>query len=149
MNFDPASDADNDPVNLGSIFEGREEISHRERGDGFGMARMTYFRMARTANNLAAMGVEPAILAHLPAGQSGCILTLFGRRHMFEIVVRVRRSDTAVQAVAHPLGGLKAVIPLHTDYDTEAGWSCVLRAICAAEDVGFYDSHWAEEAENQ
>ena len=69
-----------------------------------------------------------------------------------QIAVHVRRNDTAVHSlVAHPLwGGLKAIIPLHhTDYDTDAGWSRVLRAICAAEGVGFYDSHWAEEAENQ
>ena len=145
MNFDSASDAGDDPANLGSIFEGREEISHNERGDSFGMARMTYFRMARTANNLAVMGVEPAVLAHLPAGQPGCILTLFGAKHMFEIAVRVRRSDTVVQAIARRLGGLKATVPLHADYDNDAGWSRVLRAICAAEGVGFYDSHWAAE----
>jgi hypothetical protein len=145
MNFDSASDAGDDPVNLGSIFEGREEISHRERGDSFRMARMTYYRMARTANNLSAMGVEPAVLAHLPGGQPGCLLTLFGQKHMFEITVRVRRNDTAIHTKAHRLGGLQAIIPLCSDYDNDAGWSRVLRAIAAAEGIGFYDSHWAAE----
>ena len=41
------------------------------------------------------------------------------------------------------------IIPLCSDYDTDAGWSRVLRAICAAEGVGYFDQHWAEEAENQ
>jgi hypothetical protein len=93
------------------------------------------------------------VLAKLPAGQPGCILTLFGSKHMFEIAVRVRRNDTAIDAVAHRLGGLQAIIPLCSDYDTDAGWSRILRSICAAEDVGYYDSHWAAEmggdAENQ
>ena len=133
--------------NNSELFDGATEISHTERGETFGMSKGTYFRMAQTANTAASMGIEPSTIAILPDGLPGCRLVLYGKMHAFQVFVRVREKRAFVDCLAERLDEkLHAWVPLISVLpDCDQTWSRALRAMAAAENIAYYDSHWAAE----
>ena len=123
------------------LFEGRLEITRTENGSSFGLDELSYYRLARCAMDAAAMGIEPAMICCLPAGERGCKLVLFGRTHAFSLRVRVFRSGAMIAVFAEPLDGLHCQIPLYEGQDYDAHWSRALRSMCAVEQIGYFDSH--------
>jgi hypothetical protein len=136
---------------LGEIFEGKVEILNTERGQSFGLDEMTYFRLAKTCMNANAMGIEPSTIAKLPGeGERGCRVWLFGKRHLFELVVRVRKSETVIHVSCQPLSEkLHCIIPLYEGCDCDAHWSHALRSMAAVEDIAYYDQYWAAEQQSR
>ena len=128
------------------LFDGKLEITRHERGESFGIDPMTYFRLACCCNDLNAMGVEPCVICRLPGcGERGCKVVLFGRKHAYNLSVRVLRSCVTITVAAENLDHLCVRIPLfETDCDDDRGWSSVLRSITAAEGVGYVDRFWGE-----
>ena len=124
-------------------FDAAEAMTRYERGRRFGMDSMTFFRLARMANNACGMGIASGELAILPDGAPGCCLTLFGNRHMFSIFVRAHAGTASTSIVAERLDEkFHARIPLMTDAsDDDLGWSRALHAVCAAEGIGYGDSY--------
>jgi hypothetical protein len=81
----------------------------------------------------------------LPGDERGCKLILFGKTHQFSVVVRVFRSGATIAVFAEPLDGLHCWIPLYEGQDCDSHWSRALRAMCAVEQIGYFDSHWSAE----
>ena len=54
----------------------------------------------------AGMGIEPAMICKLRAGERGCKLVLWGATHQFTVRVRVTRSGATLDVFAEPLDGL-------------------------------------------
>jgi hypothetical protein len=101
--------------------------------------------------NAGAMGIEPSVIAKLPGkGERGVRVTLYGPKHLFELAVRVRASEVVMHITCQPLSEkLHCIIPLYEGCDCDAHWSRALRAMAAVEDIGFYDSFWAEEQQQR
>ena len=127
------------------IFDGAIELQRHERGESFGLDPMCYFRMARMSNDANSMGIHPSMICKLPGGERGCRLTLFGKTHSFDLIVRVFRSWTTLALFAEPLDGLRCEIPLYEGQDCDAHWSCALRSMLATEGTHYADQHWAQE----
>ena len=127
------------------LFEGQVEISSLERGSTFGLSEETYFRLASCAITASGLRIEPSVICTLPSGERGCKLVLFGRTHAFSVRVRVFRSSTMIDVFAKPLDGLRCEISLCSGEDCDVHWSRALRSLCAVEQIGYFDSHWAAE----
>ena len=82
---------------------------------------MTYFRLACCCNDLSAMGVEPCVICRLPGqGERGCKVVLFGRKHAYNLSVRLLRSCVTITVVAENLDHSCVPIPLfETDRDDD------------------------------
>jgi hypothetical protein len=106
------------------LFEGRIEITRTGRGASFGLDEESYFRLASCAMTAAGMGIEPAMICCLPGGERGCRLTLFGKTHSFDLVVRVFRSGAMIAVSAQPLDDrLHCIVSLYEGQDCDAHWS--------------------------
>jgi hypothetical protein len=86
---------------------------------------MCYFRMARTCNDAASMGIQPSVIRRLPNAERGCKLVLFGSKYQFTVRVRVSRSCATISIFAEPLDGhpLHCRIPVLEDEDSDRTWS--------------------------
>ena len=62
---------------------------------------------------------------------------------MFELVVRGSASGATIFVTAERIAGLHYFGHLYAGDDVDAQWSRALRAMCAAEDIGYFDSYWA------
>jgi hypothetical protein len=134
------------------LFDGAIELQQHERGASFGLSPLCYFRMARMANDAAAMGIEPALICRLPNDERGVKVVLFGSKYQFTLCVRACRSCTTLAIVAEPLDGhhpLHCRIPVFEGEDSDRSWSRGLRAMLEFEGVAFYDSYWAEEQQGE
>jgi hypothetical protein len=129
------------------IFDGAIELQRHERGESFSLDPMTYFRLARCCNDASAMHIEPCVICRLPGSERGCKVVLYGRKHAYNLSVRVFRSCTTIDVSAEPLDHSCVVrIPLfETDNDDDRGWSHVLRSMTTAEGVGYVDRFWGED----
>jgi hypothetical protein len=122
-------------------FDAKEAMRRYELGRRYGLDSMTFFRLARMANNACGMGLSAGELAILPDGAPGCCLTLFGNRHMHSIFVRGPAGRALTSIVADRLDenfpGRISLITAASDDDL--GWSRALHAVCAAEMIGYGD----------
>jgi hypothetical protein len=130
------------------LFQGQIEISALQRGASFGLDEESYFRLANFALTAGGMGIDPAVICTLPDNERGCPLTLFGKTHSFDLVVRVLRSTVTIAVFAEPLDGLRCVIPLYEGQDCDAHWSRALRSMLAVEGTHYVDQYWAEEQQH-
>ena len=135
MNDDDGFDPDSE------IFDGAHELQQHERGATFGLDPLTYYRLAFCCNELRGVGVEPCVICRLRGiGERGVEVVLFGRRHAYELCVRVLRSCVTITVDCEPLDNLRARIALfETDCDDDRGWSRVLRSMTTAEGVQLCD----------
>ena len=120
-------------------FDGHHETVHLENGRSFGIPRGIYQRLAQAAISAFEWGaIEPVTLEHLPNSKAGAICTLYGRTHVFTIVIAMdprpvvdlarAKLDDRTGELVHVYGG---------DANSFGVWHGIVSRMLEAEGVAF------------